>query len=84
MPFGGNDEEQLLNVSVECDDEAAMIVSVNVAVGENASLQLFGDTTGYDALDISFQLVLACSYRARYLKRFVLGQSSLTTCSQGV
>ena len=45
IPSGGNDEDLVLDVAVE----AAMIVSVVVAVGENASLQLVVDSTGDDA-----------------------------------
>ena len=56
MPSEGNDEEPVLDVAVE-RDEAAMIDSVEVAVGENASLQLVIDSTGDDAWSISFQLV---------------------------
>ena len=48
MPSEGNDEEPVLDVAVE-RDEAAMIDSVEVAVGENASLQLVIDSTGDDA-----------------------------------
>ena len=48
MPSEGNDEEPVLDVAVE-RDEAAMIDSVEVAVGENASLQLVVDSTGDDA-----------------------------------
>ena len=45
IPSRGNDEDLVLDVAVE----AAMIVSVVVAVGENASLQLVVDSTGDDA-----------------------------------
>ena len=48
MPSGGNDEEVVLDVAVE-RDEAVMIVSVQVAAGENASLQLVDDSTTDDA-----------------------------------
>ena len=48
MPSGGNDEELILDVAVE-RNEAAMIVYVEVTVGENASLQLVDDSTGDDA-----------------------------------
>ena len=48
MPSGGNDEELVLDVAVE-RNEAAMIVYVEVTVGENASLQLVDDSTGDDA-----------------------------------
>ena len=48
MPSEGNDEEPVLDVAVE-RDEAAMLDSVEVAVGENASLQLVIDSTGDDA-----------------------------------
>lgn len=47
MPFGGNDEELIIDVAVE-RDEAPMIVCVQVSVGEKASLQLADDSTGYD------------------------------------
>ena len=49
MPSGGNDEELVLDIAVEERDEAAMTVSVEVAVGENASLQLVVDSTDDDA-----------------------------------
>ena len=40
MPSEGNDEELLLDVAVEKRDEAAMAVSIEVAVGENAHFSL--------------------------------------------
>ena len=48
MPSGDDDGEPVLDVAVE-RDEAAMIVSVEITVGENASHQLVGDSTGDDA-----------------------------------
>ena len=48
MPSGGSDEELVPHVAVE-RDEAAMMFSVEVAVGENASLQPVDDSTGDDA-----------------------------------
>ena len=48
MPSGGNDEELVLDVAVEERDEAAMTVAIEVAVGENSSLQLVDDSTGDD------------------------------------
>ena len=39
----------VLDIAVEERDEAAMTVSVEVAVGENASLQLVVDSTDDDA-----------------------------------
>ena len=48
MPSGGNDDELVIDVAVE-RDEAVMIVSAEVAGGENASRQLVDDSTGDDA-----------------------------------
>ena len=48
MPSGDDDGEPVLDVAVE-RDEAAMIVSVEITVGENASHQLVGDSTSDDA-----------------------------------
>ena len=48
MPCGGKDEELVHDVAVE-RNEAAMMASVEVAVRENAPLQLVVDSTGDDA-----------------------------------
>ena len=48
MPSGINDEELVLYAAVE-RDEPAMIVYVEVAVREDASLQLVDGITDHDA-----------------------------------
>lgn len=45
MRSRGNDEELIIKENVKCDG-AVMMVSIEVAAGENASIQLVDDSTG--------------------------------------